>query len=75
MTLGGIVTPLVLGFVAYNSETIEQTPMAEEGILWLVCVIPAVLLLLAMWIISKYELTDDKIDEINKAIEARAAAE
>ena len=71
MTLGGIVTPLVLGYVAYNSETIEQSPMAEEGILWLVCVIPAALLLLAMFIISKYELTDDKIDQINKEIEAR----
>ncbi len=71
MTLGGIVTPAVLAYVAYNSETIEQSPLAEEGILWLVCVIPAALLLLAMFIISKYELTDDKIDEINKEIEAR----
>ena len=71
MTLGGIVTPLVLGYVAYNSETIEQSPMAEEGILWLVCVIPAALLLLAMFIISKYELTDEKIDQINKEIEQR----
>ena len=72
MTLGGIVTPAVLAYVAYNSETIDQSPLAEEGILWLVCVIPAVLLALAMFIISKYELTDDKIDAINKEIEARA---
>ena len=71
MTLGGIVAPLVLSYVAYNSEVVDQTPMAEEGILWLVCVIPAALLLLAMFIISKYELTDDKIDQINKEIEAR----
>ncbi|MDO4496868.1 MAG: MFS transporter, partial [Bacteroidales bacterium] len=71
MTLGGIVTPAVLAFVKYNSETIDQTPMAEEGILWLVCVIPAALLFLAMFIISRYELTDEKIDEINKAIEER----
>lgn len=71
MTLGGIVAPLVLGYVAYNSEVREQTPLAEEGILWLVCVIPAVLLLLAIVIISQYELTDDKIDQINKEIEAR----
>ena len=48
-----------------------QEPMAQEGIRWLVCLIPAVLLLLAMWIISKYELTDDRIDQINKEIEAR----
>jgi GPH family glycoside/pentoside/hexuronide:cation symporter len=40
--------------------------------LWLVCVIPAALLLLAMFIISKYELTDEKIDKINQEIEARA---
>ena len=72
MTLGGIVTPAVLAYVAYNSETIDQSPLAEEGILWLVCVIPAALLALAMSIISKYELTDDKIDAINKEIEARS---
>ena len=72
MTLGGIVTPAVLAYVAYNSETIDESPLAEEGILWLVCVIPAALLALAMFIISKYELTDDKIDAINKEIEARA---
>lgn len=73
MTLGGIVTPAVLAYVAYNSETIEQTPLAEEGILWLVCVIPAALLFLAMFIISKYELTDEKIDQINREIEERNA--
>ena len=72
MPLGGIVPPAVLAYVAYNSETIDQSPLAEEGILWLVCVIPAALLALAMFIISKYELTDDKIDAINKEIEARA---
>jgi len=73
MTLGGIVAPLVLSYVAYNSDVIDQTPLAEEGILWLVCVIPAALLFLAMFIISKYELTDEKIDEINREIEKRNA--
>ena len=33
------------------------------------------LLLLAIWIISKYELTDEKMDQINMEIEARAKAE
>lgn len=71
MTLGNIVAPAVLAYVAYNEATTNQTPLAEEGILWLVCVIPAALLALAMFIISKYELTDERIDEINKAIEAK----
>lgn len=73
MALGGVVPGAVLAYVAYNKDSVEQTPLAQEGILWLVCVIPAALLLLAMWIISKYELTDERIDEINKAIEARAS--
>jgi GPH family glycoside/pentoside/hexuronide:cation symporter len=71
MTLGSVVAPAVLAYVAYNPKSTGQTPEAEEGILWLVCVIPAALLLLAMVVISKYELTDEKIDQINKEIEAR----
>lgn len=75
MTLGSVVAPAVLAYVAYNKETVEQTPIAQEGILWLVCVIPAILLAVAMIIISQYELTDEKIDEINKAIEDRSKNE
>ena len=68
MTLGSVVAPLVLTYVAYNNKTVDQTPLAEEGILWLVCVIPAALLLLAIFIISRYELTDEVVDGINRAI-------
>ena len=71
MTFGSIVGPAVLAYVGYNSNVIDQTPFAEEGILWLVCVIPAMLLALAIFIISRYELTDEVIDDINKKIEAR----
>lgn len=54
---------------AYFMNNLEaQTPFAQEGIRWLVCVIPAAMLLLAMYIISKYELTDERIDEINREI-------
>ena len=73
MALGGVVPGLVLAIVGFNAELSKQTPLAEQGILWLVCVIPAILLLLAIWIISKYELSDEKMDEINKAIEERHA--
>ena len=71
MTLGSVVAPAILAYVAYDPKSISQSPLAEEGILWLVCVIPAVLLLLAMFIISKYELDDATIDKINKEIESR----
>ena len=71
MALGGVVPGLVLAWVGFNADATQQTPLALQGILWLVCVIPAVLLLLAIFIISKYELSDERMDEINKEIEAR----
>lgn len=73
MALGGVVPGLVLAWVGFDqtNETV-QTPLAEQGILWLVAVIPAMLLILAMFIISKYELTDEVIDKINNEIEQRA---
>lgn len=74
MALGGVVPGLVLQFVHFDMEAPVQTPFAEQGILWLVSVIPAVLLLLAMFIISKYELDDDRIDSINAEIERRHKA-
>jgi GPH family glycoside/pentoside/hexuronide:cation symporter len=72
MARGGVVPGIVLSIVGFNAELPQQTPLAEQGILWLVCVIPAALLLLAIFIISKYELEDDVIDNINKEIEARS---
>ncbi len=72
MALGGVVPGLVLAWVGFKADATTQTPLALQGILWLVCVIPAILLLLAIWIISKYELSDEKMDEINRAIEARS---
>ena len=54
-----------------KKNTISQTPFAEQGILWLVAIIPAILLIVAMYIISKYELEDDVIKKINIEIEAR----
>jgi len=71
MALGGVVPGLVLSFVGFDKNAATQTPLAEQGILWLVAVIPAILLLLAMFIISRYELDDDVIDRINKEIESR----
>ena len=72
MALGGVVPGLILAFVGFDEKnTVTQSAFAEQGILWLVVVIPSLLLLLAIWIISKYELTDEVIDKINLEIEER----
>jgi len=72
MALGGVVPGFVLAFVGFDEKnSITQSAFAEQGILWLVAVIPAILLILAMFIISKYELEDNVIDKINMEIEER----
>lgn len=72
MALGGVVPGLVLAFVGFDQHnTIMQSAFAEQGILWLVAVIPAILLVLAMYIISKYNLSDAQMDEMNYEIENR----
>jgi GPH family glycoside/pentoside/hexuronide:cation symporter len=60
-----------LAFVGFDKDATQQSAFAEQGILWLVAVIPAILLFLSMYIISKYELDDDVIDNINREIAAR----
>lgn len=73
MALGGVVPGLILAFVGFDkNNAVSQTTFAEQGILWLVAVIPALLLGLSMFIISKYELTDEVIDKINMEIEKRS---
>lgn len=67
MSVGNAAGP----YFKAEQTNLELPMMQWQGILAILCVIPSVLLLLAMWIISKYELTDEKIDQINKEIEAR----
>ena len=68
MALGGVIPGLVLAWVGFKAGEPTQTPMAEQGILWLVTLIPAVLFALAIYVIGKYELSDAKMDEINAAV-------
>lgn len=76
MALGGVVPGMVLALVHFNQKNaVSQTPLAQQGILWLVCVIPALMLVLAMFIISKYELSDEVVDKINSEIERRSDAD
>jgi GPH family glycoside/pentoside/hexuronide:cation symporter len=74
MALGGVVPGLVLSLTGYRAELDTQSASATQGILWLVSVIPAALLVLAMAIISRYDLSDERLVTINAEIEQRATA-
>lgn len=72
MALGGVVPGLVLAYIGFDQRNAStQSAFAEQGILWLVAIIPAMLLIVAMFIISRYKLEDDVIDRINIEIESR----
>lgn len=71
MAMGGVVPGLVLAFVGFDKGAQAQSVFAQQGILWLVAVIPALLIMLSMFIISRYELDDARIDAINAEIESR----
>lgn len=71
MAFGGVIPGFVLAWVGFNAQAEAQSLIAEQGILWLVTIIPAILLMLGIFVISQYELSDEKMDEINKAIELK----
>ena len=71
LAVGLFIPNMVLGFVGFDKDLPTQSAFAQQGILWLVAVIPILLLVLEMFIISKYELEDSVIDKINREIEER----
>ena len=76
LVLGVFVVVFLASFIsapvnAYYPKLNEYSETAQNAILWFTTIIPAVLLLIVGWLIYKYPLTDEKLDEMNKAIEAR----
>ncbi len=49
-----------------------QPPLAQEGIRWLVCVIPAMLLAVAATAFARYPLDDETVARLNRTILRRA---
>ena len=71
MALGGVIPGFVLSWVGFSAKAPVQSLLAQQGILWLVTVIPSLLMLLGLFVIRQYELTDEKMDEINRTLDAQ----
>lgn len=71
MALGGVVPGLVLSWVGFNAGAASQTSLSLNGIIWLVTAIPATLMLVSAFVISRYELSDSRMAEINSIVESR----
>ena len=76
LVLSIFVTVFLASFIsapvnAYYTHLAEYSVTAQNAILVFTCIIPAVLLIIVGGLIYKYPLTDERLDEINKEIEAR----
>ena len=58
---------------AYYTHLSDYSETVQNAILWFTTIIPAILLIVVGYLVYKYPLTDAKLDEINREIEARHA--
>lgn len=71
MYVSATVPGLVLSWVGFNAGAASQTSLSLNGIIWLVTAIPAALMLVSAFVISRYELSDSRMAEINSIVESR----
>lgn len=50
-----------------------QNSFAQEGVRWLVCVIPAILLVASAGVFSRYPLSDEAVEKLNREIKCLKA--
>ena len=79
LVLGIFVVVFLASFIsgpvnAYYTKLANYSEIAQNAILWFTCIIPAILLVVVGYLVYQYPLTDEKLDEINREIEARNAA-
>ena len=76
LMLGIFVVVFLASFVSapvnvYYTELNNYSATAQNAILIFTTIIPAALLVLVAYLIKKYPLTDERLDEMNRKIEAR----
>lgn len=70
LALGGIIPGYINAFTHFDGAATTQSASALAGIQWSMIWIPIVLAVVAMFIMSRYPLTDKRIAEINVELEA-----
>lgn len=69
LALGGIIPGYINAFCHFAGAKATQSASALTGISISMIWVPIILALIAMWIISKYPLSDPEVDKINHEIE------
>jgi GPH family glycoside/pentoside/hexuronide:cation symporter len=71
LALGGFVPGIVLSLTGFNSELEVQSHAALLGIKTLLAALPALLVILLAFVVSRYNLTDEQLVRYGKEIEER----
>ena len=76
LVLGIFVVVFLASFIsapvnAYYPKLNDYSETAQNAILWFTSIIPALLLIIVGYLIYKYPLTDEKLDEMSREIEAK----
>ena len=80
LVLGIFVVVFLASFIsapvnAYYPKLNDYSETAQNAILWFTSIIPALILIIVGYLIYKYPLTDDKLDEMSREIEERGKSE
>lgn len=71
LALGGIIPGYLLQMTDFKSGALTQSALAQTGIEWSMIWLPAILALLAMFVISRYPLSDAYVDKMNHELKEK----
>jgi GPH family glycoside/pentoside/hexuronide:cation symporter len=72
--IAGLMSGLILKFVGFDQDIAVQTPEALVGLRIAYIVVPITGTLIAMAIMSRYDITEEKSHEMRLELEARRGA-
>ena len=72
--IAGLLTGIIMSLVGFDSSLPVQADGAVDGLRLFFSGIPILGTLIAMWVMSDYDLTEEKAREIKKELESRKAA-
>ena len=76
--VGGAIAGAIMGYVLASLGYVAnqaQTGASEQGIVWLLTIIPGVFAFIAVWIVSLYPLDQNKLDTVQSELTQRRLAE
>ncbi|WP_369396186.1 MFS transporter [Paucilactobacillus hokkaidonensis] len=71
LALGGIIPGYINAFFKFDGTKATQSANALQGITWSMIWLPIILAIVAIWIMSRYPLSDKDVVKINHEINDR----